>query len=331
MFGELKKSLQQARRRRSSIGPLMSETKAASSSPSFSPSHPSQPHPIQAKEGPKMMDAIKGAMAANKKASAPVKATAVYEKTRSARSLKYMTKEEDEDLKDVKKTEKKALVSMNTFTVRKSDEENNESKSFWEYLKEEHMLVGLWFKTKRNYSRSARVTGLVCMILGNLFVCGLFYQAPNDDCTEDCEDQGGEFGTFSLTEFITGIYAGLAVFPVTLLTAFLFQRQTIKAGTSMKKRIAIAKKNRIRMYFAYTVAFGVIVFTSWFIILFALSFNVQVSRKMFSAFAVSSGQQLLVIENLKVMIKVCMLWGLMGVKGMLCGSIVEVVFGLLGG
>ena len=187
----------------------------------------------------------------------------------------------------------------------------------WEMILDEHMIVGILLKYNETFPRFNRLTIFVCMIMGELFLSGLFYD--NDQGTGFTADfDSKKFSeaakNYSWRDFWIAVYSSLLMIPIgLLLIVFLSRRKIEDIATSLNLKERTLKLQRIKKYLGYVVAWSLMLFFSYGIVVFSLAFDVSamqwsVADLWMLTFGVATLQDLLLWTNVKLIMKVIILY-----------------------
>eukprot|EP00742_Colponemidia_sp_Colp-10_P003292 GILJ01003503.1.p1 GENE.GILJ01003503.1~~GILJ01003503.1.p1 ORF type:complete len:2040 (+),score=227.83 GILJ01003503.1:289-6120(+) len=185
------------------------------------------------------------------------------------------------------------------------------------HVKEEHLLLSVIFYTKKEFSRPARVTLYFCVVLSHLVAAALFYNADEDPCGGDplCSDDVGFFdgvAEFGWADFWVSVYSILITIPINLALMYLFKSKRIMPGSSAAKRARIVKSNLQRRRIAYTVSAMFASFCAFYLVMFTLSFNIRVSYRWITSWAVATVQDFAVWENAGILSRVMLIRYVLG-------------------
>jgi hypothetical protein len=187
-----------------------------------------------------------------------------------------------------------------------------------EMILDEHMIIGILMKYNDSFPRFNRLTMFVVMIMGELFLSGLFYQ----------NGQGGtEFSTdvstkalvdaaknYSWRDFWIAVYSSVLIIPVGFMLAYLLSRKKIEdlaVSFSLKERFM--KVQRVKKYVGYGVSWVLMGFFSYAIVMFSLAFDViarqwSIADLWMLTFGIATLQDLVIWTNVKLLMKILILY-----------------------
>jgi len=171
------------------------------------------------------------------------------------------------------------------------------------YLKEEHAALGIIFKYCLQTSRLARITILFCVIMGQMFVCGTFYDETSDANSHSVATFWDVLVRFTLTDFVVAVLGTVLMIPVGMILTIFFSIKKISPDLPVEEQKTLFKKNKKKLILAFGLAAVWWLWCTYAITIYSLSFSEYHSYKWIITFFVGTFYDLLIADPLKIIIK----------------------------
>ena len=162
--------------------------------------------------------------------------------------------------------------------IKSSSLQENHKQTIKELILESHEIFRLIYRPIKTETRFGCLTILFTKILTQMFLVGLFYQSKATATAIANASSPGAIdiiSTYSLADFWISVYSAVISLIIFTFCAFLINYPESLIDHYSTNFRSVSWKIKLRRRIGYFIAWGIMAFTGWCIILFSIKFSIE--------------------------------------------------------